>query len=218
VKLLGIIASLILQAAPGLGQEPSRVPMPRQMALDLAPDAIGYVVHAADSILASGGERDVSLEAWSGEIATGVYLHGTLGGANESIGYGRDASSRRYLWLSVSRGDSLDYMAMAFDVDHDLAPDFLLFRTVDHAGRREFLTEYRTAVGRDEAFDISVQAACRPPRCDPATWTIHPRTRVDVTPFWFEMWRPVMGLAAMRGERWVGRPVASLPRAPTRGS
>jgi hypothetical protein len=127
------------------------------------------------------------------------------------VGYGRDGAGRRYLWLSVARSDSLEHMAMAYDVDLDLAPDFLLVRTVDRAARAERLTEYRTAAARDVPLDIGIQPACAPPRCHPAEWTVHQRDRQEVPAFWFEAWRPAFALAAMRGEAWIGRPVAGLP-------
>jgi hypothetical protein len=147
-----------------------------------------------------------------------VYLHGTHGGELESIGYGRDPAQRRYMWLSLSRGDSLEYMAMLFDVDQDLLPDFLLFRTVDRGRREEWLREYRAPVARDAPIDISIPSACQPPRCDPATWTVHEREHAPVPAGWFEAWRPLVALAAMRGERWIGRPAASLPPPPHAGT
>ena len=201
----------LLTASPCLAQE--RTEMPPSLAIEFAPDGVRYVVVAADSILSSGTAEDVSLEGFNAGVATGVYLHGTFKGEHESVGYGRDPSERHYLWLSVERGDSLDYMAMLYDVDRDVVPDFLLFRTVDWRARAETLTEYAAPSVSGVGFDISVQPACTAPHCDPATWTIHDRTRVDVPDYWFDMWRPVLAFAAMRGERWLGRPVAALPRA-----
>lgn len=211
-RTMGFALALALTAAPAIAQE--AFPTPSRITLELAPVGVRYTVHAADSILSSGTENGVSLESYNGDRATGVFLHGTHGGELESIGYGRDASDRRYMWLSVSRGDSIDYVAMLYDVDRDLLPDFLLFRAVDRGQSGEFLTEYRSPVARDVPFDITIQSACQPPRCDPASWTVHDRERVDVPAFWFEMWRPILSFAAMRGERWIGRPVASLPSAP----
>ena len=175
------------------------------------PHEIRFLVGALDSILASGTGRDVSLEAFDGETATGVYLHGAFRGSRESVGYGRDAAGRRYLWLSVAQSDSLEHMAMAYDVDLDVAPDFLLVRTVDLAKREERLIEYRAPAARDVPLDIGVQPACAPPRCDPSQWTVHERERREVPQAWFESWRPVFTLAATRGEEWLGQPVASLP-------
>jgi len=204
-----LTASLAVTAAaqdPG----PSTAGLPYQVGRN----DVQYAARAADSILSSGTEGGVSLEAFNGGIATGVYLYGAHAGELESIGYGRDAANRRYLWLSISRGDSLEYMAMLYDVDQDLLPDFLLFRTVDRARRGEILTEFRAPVARATPFDISVQSACQPPRCDPASWTVRERTTIQVPAEWFDAWRPVVSLAATRGERWIGRPVESLPPAP----
>jgi hypothetical protein len=153
----------------------------------------------------------VGLESFDSGRVTGVYLVGTLGERRESIGYGRDAAERRYLWFSVSRGDSLDYVAMTYDVDHDLLPEFLLFRTVDLAGRIESVVEYRAPSVSDVEFDIQIQSACQPPSCDPATWTIAERVVRLVPADWFEPWRELYGIAAMRGERWLGQSVESIP-------
>lgn len=202
---------LLLIASPALAQE--RHGVPPVVALELAPTEVRLLVMAADSILGSGSSDHISLEAFNQGIATGVYLYGTFRGALKSIGYGRDPGDRRYLWLSV-QADSIDYMAMAYDVDLDLTPDFLLLRTVDWGERVERSTEFRAPSVRDTPFDITLQPACIEPHCDPATWTVHDRARADVPTFWFEAWRPLMGLAAMRGERWLGRPVAALPVGP----
>jgi hypothetical protein len=201
---------VLFTVSPGVAQE--RVATPPPIAIEFAPEGVRYVVLAADSILSSGAAEDISLEAFNSGIATGVYLHGAFNGETESLGYGRDPNERRYLWLSVDRGDSLDYMAMLYDVDRDLAPDFLLFRIVDWRQRVETLTEYAAPSMSGVGFDISVQSACEAPRCDPATWTVRDKTRIDVPDSWFDMWRPVLAFAATRGERWLGRPVAALPR------
>lgn len=208
VFVLAALAAVVTAAPHARAQE---VPPPSRIALELAPGEVRFLVEALDAVLTSGSAEDVSLESFDGETATGVYLHGSLRGTRESVGYGRDAAGRRYLWLSVARSDSLEHMAMAYDVDLDLAPDFLLVRTVDRAARAERLTEYRAPAARDVSLDIGVQPACAPPRCDPAGWTVHERERREVPAFWFESWRPAFGLAAMRGEAWIGRPVAALP-------
>ncbi len=197
-------------ATPAAAQE-----VDSRISLELAPPGVQFVVRAADSILASGGDADVSLESFQSSTATGVYLHGRFRDRRESVGYGRDGAGRRYLWLSVSESPSREHMAMLYDLDLDLVPDYLLFRTLDRERRTEELTEYRAPPARDAGIDIAVQPGCAPPRCDPATWTVRDRVRVDVPAFWFEMWRPVMGFAAMRGERWLGRPVAALPAPPS---
>jgi hypothetical protein len=204
----------LLAASPVMGQQPV-AGLPPSVTLEFAPDGVRFIALAADSILSSGADQNVSLEAFNSGIATGVYLYGTFKGGLESVGYGRDPSDRRYLWLTVGRSDSLEYMAMLYDVDRDLVPDYLLYRTADWRQRVESMTEYAGPSVSGIDFDISVQPACVAPRCDPATWTVHDKTRVDVPAYWFEMWRPVLALAAIRGERWLGRPVAALPRAPT---
>lgn len=162
-------------------------------------------------------DSGVSLESFDSGTVTGVYLVGLLGERRESIGYGRDGASRRYLWFSLDRGDSLDYVAMTYDVDHDLLPEFLLFRTVDHNARRETAVEYRAPSVRNADFAIEVQPACQPPACDPGTWTIHARETRLVPADWFEPWRQLYGVAAMRGERWLGRSVESIPRPGSAG-
>lgn len=201
-------AMLAGTAAPATGtQEPVTTPG----LLALAPPEVQFAARAADSILttADGG---VSLEAFRGDTVTGVYLGGSFDGRPESIGYGIDpGGERRYLWFSIGRGDSVDYVAMLFDVDRDLTPEFLLFRTVDHGTRTESATEYRAPNVTETEFDITFQPACAPPRCDPSTWTIRPREQVGVPAFWFSPWRPLFGVAATRGEQWIGRPVAALP-------
>lgn len=182
----------------------------QELALTATPGDVAFTARAADEVLASGADGQVSLESFAGETATGVYLHGLLRGAPESIGYGKDAAGRRYLWLSIPRG-AVELVAMLYDVDLDLTPDYLLFRMVDPARREERLTEYRSPAAEDAPLDISVQAACSPPRCDPATWTVHERERTLVPTSWFAPWRPIMALAAARGERWIGRPTGTLP-------
>lgn len=186
------------------------------VALRLAPPEVRYAVRSADEILTTP-DSGVGLESFDSGRVTGVYLVGALGDRRESVGYGRDAAARRYLWFSVARGDSLDYVAMTYDVDHDMLPEFLLFRTVDRSGRRETVVEYRAPGVRDADFDIQIQPACQPPACDPATWTIAEREVRFVPADWFEPWRELYGIAAMRGERWLGRPVESVPRSEAGG-
>jgi hypothetical protein len=181
-----------------------------EAALQLAPPEVRYAVRSAEEIL-STPDSGVGLESFDSGLVTGVYLIGSLADQRESIGYGRDAGARRYLWFSVARGDSLDYVAMSYDVDHDLIPEFLLFRTVDLGGRVESIVEYRAPSVMNVDFDIQVQPACQPPRCDPATWTIAERQVRMVPADWFEPWRALYGVAAMRGERWLGKPVETLP-------
>lgn len=176
-----------------------------------------YAVRSADEIL-STPDSGVSLESFDSGSVTGVYLIGAMADRRESVAYGRDAAARRYLWFSVSRGDTLDYVAMTFDVDHDLMPEFLLFRTVDHRGKVESIVEYRAPSVADVDFDIQVQPACQPPQCDPATWTIAERQVRTVPADWFEPWRALYGIAAMRGERWLGKPVETLSRGEAGGS
>lgn len=193
---------------------PARAQRPADSALLLAPSEVRYSVRSADEIL-STPDSGVGLEAFDSGFVTGVYLIGALADRRESIGYGRDPSDRRYLWFSVPRGDSLDYVAMTYDVDRDLTPEFLLFRTVDHANRIERIVEYRAPAVMGVDFGIRVQPACQPPRCDPNTWRIEERSVVMVPADWFEPWRSLYGMAAMRGERWLGKPVDMLPRAGT---
>ena len=166
---------------------------------------LGYAVAAADSILSSPGES-VGLEAFRGEEITGVYLHGEFRGERESVAYGADPQGQRYVWFSVARGDSIKYVAMLIDVDLDVTPDFLLFRTIDEAARVEVVVEYRSPATRDSPIDIQIQPACAPPRCDPATWTVRPRERIEVTGEFFDAWHAIFALAATRGETWLGKP------------
>lgn len=204
-------AALAMVPRPAGAQEPA-----------FMPSEVRFAVRAADSILTSpaGG---LSLEAFRGDTVTGVYLQGAFGGRAESIGYGADAGGRRYLWFSIGRAartatdsaatDSVEYLAMLFDVDRDLTPDFLLFRTIDRAARIDVATEYRAPNVAGQAFDITFQPACAPPRCDPATWTVRPRRGQAVSAAWFDAWRPLFAIAAMRGERWLGEPVGALHAA-----
>lgn len=188
-----ILSALSLAGfAPAMGQVSPGVP-----------SEVWYARNAADSILATP-DSGVSLEAFADDLVTGVYLKGTYRGQAESVAYGSDTVGRRYIWFSVGRGESLQYVAMLYDIDRDLSPEFLLFRTIDQEARGEFLVEYRTAEAAQSGIDITVQAACAAPRCDPATWTVHPRERVDVPEPFFDPWRSVFGVAAMRGEPWIG--------------
>ena len=154
----------------------------------------------------------MGLESFDSGVVTGVYLIGLLADERESIGYGKDAASRRYLWFSVGRGDSVDYVVMTYDVDHDLRPEFLMFHTVDKRARVESLVEYRAPSVIDVDFGIAVQPACQPPRCDPSNWTRAERAVELVPADWFDPWRALYGMAAMRGERWLGKPVESVAR------
>lgn len=207
IAALAAAAMLGGTATPAAGgQEPLTTSDP----FALAPPEVQFATRAADSILTTP-DGVVSLEAFDGDTVTGVYLRGSFDGRPESVGYGLDHSGgRHYLWFSIGSGDSVEYVAMLFDVDRDLTPEFLLFRTIDHATRTESATEYRAPSVTEVEFDITFQPACVAPRCDPSTWTLHPRERVAVPAFWFSPWRPLFGVAAMRGERWIGRPVAAL--------
>lgn len=180
-------------------------------ALRVAPPEVRYVVRSADEIL-STPDSGVGLESFDSGIVTGVYLIGLLGDERESIGFGADAASRRYLWFSVARGDSLDYVVMTYDVDHDLRPEFLLLQTIDKRARVESIVEYRAPSVIHVDFGIQVQPACQPPRCDPATWTRREREIELVPADWFDPWRALYAMAAMRGERWLGKPVESVAR------
>lgn len=185
-------------------------------ALRLAPPEVRYAVRSADEIL-STPDSGVGVESFDSGVVTGVYLIGLLAEERESIGYGRDAEARRYLWFSIGRGDSIDYVVMTYDVDHDLRPEFLMFHTVDKSARVETIVEYRDLSVVDLDFGIEVQPACQPPRCDPATWTRAEREVVVVPADWFDPWRSLYGMAAMRGERWLGKPVESVARSEALG-
>ena len=191
-------------AAPARAQRPAD-------ALQLAPPEVRYAVRSADEIL-STPDSGVGLESFDAGVVTRVYLIGQLAGERASIGYGRDDASRRYLWFSVGRGDSIDYVVMTYDVDHDLRPEFLMFHTVDKSARVESIVEYRAPSVVDTEFGIEVQPACQPPRCDPSTWTRAELEVVVVPADWFDPWRGLYGMAAMRGERWLGKPVESVAR------
>lgn len=201
--------ALALQAALAHAQRPAD-------ALQLAPPEVRYAVRSADEIL-STPDSGVGLESFDSGFVTGVYLIGLLADVRESIGYGRDVGSRRYLWFSVGRGDSVDYVVMTYDVDHDLRPEFLMFHTVDKGARSESIVEYRAPSVVDVEFGIQVQPACQPPRCDSSTWTTAEREVVVVPADWFDPWRALYGMAAMRGERWLGKPVESVARGEAGG-
>lgn len=192
-------AVTLLAAGPASAQ----VEVPATMSA--VPFEVRYAAEAVDAILTSE-PATVSLEAFAHDTVTGVYLRGKLGEVPESIAYGRDPGLRRYLWFSIQHGEHLEYVAMLFDVDSDMLPEYLLFRTIDRKRNVEHATEYRAPRAADEVFDISFQSACRPPSCDPAHWTIAPRTTVAVPREWFEVWRSRFGVAAARGEWWLGRP------------
>lgn len=206
----GLLSGAAFLSAVVLGPSSLLAQAAAEAALQLAPPEVRYAVRSADEILTTP-DSGVGLESFDSGRVTGVYLVGALGERRESIGYGRDAAERRYLWFSVSRGDSLDYVAMTYDVDHDLLPEFLLFRTVDRAGRIESVVEYRAPSVGDVEFDIQIQSACQRPACDPATWTLAERVVRLVPADWFEPWRVLYGVAAMRGERWLGQPVEAIP-------
>lgn len=169
---------------------------------------VWYVAEAAETILSSSGP--VSLEAFDGPVITGVYLHGTLRGGKESVAYGIDGEEKRYSWFSVARGDSLEYVAMLFDVDLDLTPDFLLFRTIDRGAGEETILEYRAPATVGADIDIQVSPACAPPKCDPESWTVHSRQVIEVPEEFFHPWRDAWGLATIRGEPWLGKPKSLL--------
>ncbi|MGH7558565.1 MAG: hypothetical protein ACREMD_12460 [Gemmatimonadota bacterium] len=177
------------------------------------PFEVRHVLQAADSIL-STPERGVSLEAFRNDTVTGVYLQGSYQGRDESIGFGGGAEGMRYLWFSIGGPPGVEYVALLYDLDHDLTAEFMLLRTIDRNRRTDYAIEYRAPSVRNETFDITLQPACAPPRCDPSSWTEHPRRTVHVAPEWFEPSRPLLSLAAARGEQWLGRPVALLRRPP----
>jgi hypothetical protein len=181
--------------------------------LHTIPFEVRFAAAAGDSILTSpdGGVR---LEAFANDTITGVYLTGQLGGQPKSIGFGIDPGDRRYLWFSVRHTSNIEYVAMLFDVDADLTPEFMLFRTIDTKRRTEYAVDYRAPKAIDEIFDITFQPACVEPTCDPSSWTVRPRQMVAVPTAWFGIWRGLFGLAAVRGEAWIGRPVATLRPVP----
>ena len=192
----------LLSASTGYGQEPN---LP---GADSVPFEVRFATAAVEAILGSGDR--VTLEAYAADTVTGVYLYGSLRGEEETIGYGLNAAERRYLWFSIDHGPHVEYVAILFDIDADLAPDFLLFRTIDRKKNIEYATEYRSPGAVSETFDISFQSACQPPGCDPASWSIRPRTTLPVAESWFDPWRPLFALAAARGEEWIGRSRADL--------
>lgn len=202
-----LVAALACTAIPSAAQDD--VAIPRDTALRLAPSGVRYSIEAADSILVTAAV--ISVEAFRGDTVTGVFLNGEFGGRPRSIGYGADSLDRRYLWFSIGRGDTLDYVALLYDIDLDLRPEYLLFRTIDHGRRTEFAVEYRAPAAADEAIDIEFPSACQPPGCDPDTWTVHERQRFEVPGFWFEPWRALFALAATQGERWLGMDQRTLP-------
>lgn len=173
------------------------------------PFEVRHVLRAADSILSTPG-RGVTLEAFRNDTVTGVYLQGTFEGREESIGFGRGTEGLRYMWFSIDGPPGVEYVALLYDLDHDLAVEFMLLRTIDRNRRTDYAVEYRAPSVRDTSFDITLQPACTPPRCDPASWIARPRRTVPVAAGWFDPWRPLFSLAAMRGEHWLGRPVALL--------
>lgn len=197
-----LAAWTVLLVTPSAGQVPDSVRIEPDGAAGRRP-ALWYAAAAADSILSTPGGR-VGLESFDGDTVTGVYLRGVFHERDESVAYGRDADDRRYVWFSVGR-DSMEYIALLYDVDTDLAPDFLLFRTIDPGRRMETLLEYRAPAASDQALDVQINPACAPPRCDPETWSVRPRTRIAVPASFFDPWRGVFGLAATRGEAWLGK-------------
>jgi len=203
-----LATTLLLGSTPALAQDQLEL-------LQTIPFEIRFAAAAADSILTSpnGG---VELEAFANDTITGVYLSGQFGGQPKSVGFGVDPGDRRYLWFSVRHASNIEYVAMLFDVDADLTPEFMLFRTIDTKRRIEYAVDYRAPNAIDEIFDISFQPACVEPACDPTSWTVRPRQMVAVSASWFGVWRSLFGLAAIRGEAWIGRPVVTLrPKHPT---
>lgn len=192
------LLGLALAAVPARAQDPDA---------PLLAD-IWHAAESAETILETSDA--VGLEAFDGPIATGVYLHGTLEGRPESVAWGADPEGKRYLWFSIGSADSVEHVAMLFDVDHDLTPEFLLFRRIDWIERGETIHEYRTPEIMDADIDVQVQPACRPPACDPSTWTASPRRVIEVPSEFFHAWRDAWGLAATRGEPWIGKPKSTL--------
>ena len=197
-----LVASLLLASTPALAQDQPEL-------LQTIPFEIRFAAAAVDSILTSP-DGGVGLEAFANDTITGVYLKGQLGGQPKSVGFGVDPGDRRYLWFSVRHAYNIEYVAMLFDIDADLTPEFMLFRTIDTKRRTEYAIDYRAPEAIDEIFDISFQPACMEPACDPTSWTVRPRRMAAVPASWFSVWRPLFGLAAVRGEAWIGRPVATL--------
>lgn len=195
---------------------PSMAQQPDPSSSSGHPFEVRHVLQAADSIL-STPERGVSLEAFRNDTVTGVYLQGSYQGRDESIGFGSGAEGMRYLWFSIGGPPGVEYVALLYDLDHDLTAEFMLLRTIDRNRRADYAVEYRAPSVRDRSFDITLQPACVPPRCDPASWTEHPRRSIPVAAEWFGPSRSLLSLAAARGEQWLGRPVALLeaPRADT---
>ncbi|HWC07257.1 MAG TPA: hypothetical protein VG799_08435 [Gemmatimonadota bacterium] len=193
-------ACLALAAPPAIAQGEPAVDRPWE---------VRYVLEVADSILSTAG-AGISLEAFRDDTVTGVFLRGSHGGRDESIGFGRGADRLRYLWFSVEGGPEVEYIVLLYDLDSDLLADFLLVRTIDRNLKSDWALEYRVPAVRNTVFEIALQPACAPPRCDPATWTERPRQVVVMPRAWFDPWTPLLSLAAARGERWLGQPVALL--------
>lgn len=192
-----------LAAAPSFSQEA----LPGTVAEQ--PWEVRYVLDAADSILSTSG-AGVSLEAFRDDTVTGVFLQGSHRGQAESIGFGRGADRLRYLWFSVGGPPDVEYIVLLYDLDSDLTAEFLLLRTIDRKQSTDWAVEYRVPAVRNTVFEIALQPACTPPRCDPTTWTERPRQAVVMPRGWFDPWSPLLSLAAVRGERWLGQPVAIL--------
>ncbi|MDX1623333.1 MAG: hypothetical protein R3199_05070 [Gemmatimonadota bacterium] len=191
--LVALIGAASLPAVPAIAQEEE--------------PGVWYSLAASDSIL-STPDAGVSLESFHGEVVTGVYLRGVFRGQEESVAYGIDANGWHYVWFSVWGRDSTEYLPMLYDVDTDLVPEYLLFRSIDWNARVERTIEFRDPGIADEPIEIQIQPACTPPRCDPDTWERPARERVEVPSAFFEPWRSVFALAATRGERWLGEPKA----------
>ena len=95
-------ACLGLAASRAIAQDaPTEGPVDR-------PWEVRYVLEAADSILSTAG-AGVSLEAFRDDTVTGVFLKGSHGGREESIGFGRGADRLRYLWFSVDGKPEVEY-------------------------------------------------------------------------------------------------------------
>ncbi|MGH7543896.1 MAG: hypothetical protein ACREK7_08140, partial [Gemmatimonadota bacterium] len=185
-------AVLGLTAAPGIAQE-----APPGAGGD-RPWEVRYVLDAADSILSTSG-AGVSLEAFRDDTVTGVFLRGTHRGREESIGFGRGADRLRYLWFSVDGPPDVEYIVLLYDLDSDLTAEFLLLRTIDRNLSTDWAIEYRVPAVRNTVFEIALQPACTPPRCDPAAWTERPPQAVVMPRGGFDPWSPLLSLAAVRG-------------------